>query len=254
MIIGKWVNEYNSVLDIQSYDLATGLFSGEYSSSTGATGRYKISGYSPVNNYKEGSPIVLSVYWKSIDGSNDTPDQQWTSNMTGSFIIDQTGGVTMQVFHSLNVSLPLSQVQLENPGRYSETLHFHPYTEEISSSRHIAGETITYTENKLVGTWPSENEYFENIGVESVGPDGKLSGVVRFKSGATIKLTGFTTVSPTGNLQSVSINYMVQQDGSERITKCYSLSGFLDIQTSSKPKLDLVLASSKSVDFKNNYS
>jgi hypothetical protein len=56
--VGKWQNERKSVLEIKTYDPATGAISGQYTSASGATGSYPVVGW------------VSTAPVKSSDSSN----------------------------------------------------------------------------------------------------------------------------------------------------------------------------------------
>lgn len=87
ILIGKWVNEYGSVMTIKKISDSTSTFTGLYSSSTGATGKYNVVGcFNPVLNKDIGSlTSVVGISWNNIENGADN-NLEWdeaVSSMTG---------------------------------------------------------------------------------------------------------------------------------------------------------------------------
>jgi hypothetical protein len=87
---GKWVNEYESVLEITEIDEKLNTFKGEYSSTTGETGSYNVTGC--FNPFHSTTPTIgqitltvsFSVSWNKIGSTK--PENDWdcsVSSMTG---------------------------------------------------------------------------------------------------------------------------------------------------------------------------
>lgn len=80
--VGKWKNRQNSVLEIKTYDTATGALSGEYTSHSGASASpmpYQVVGWTnsaPAESSAPGKPgkgyhaevITFAVRWGTIGG------------------------------------------------------------------------------------------------------------------------------------------------------------------------------------------
>jgi hypothetical protein len=84
-LIGKWVNEYGSEMQIKK--ITDNTFTGTYSSTTGETGHYNVIGcFNPVLNTNIGSlTTMIGISWNSIDkgATNNTIWDQSISSMTG---------------------------------------------------------------------------------------------------------------------------------------------------------------------------
>ncbi len=68
-IKGVWVNEYGSKMTID--EVSQGTFKGEYSSTTGDTGTYKVVGvYDTVPKDSE-CTVAFAISWRSLDQKDD---------------------------------------------------------------------------------------------------------------------------------------------------------------------------------------
>lgn len=254
-IIGSWVNSYNSVLTIESHSQETGIFKGIYSSSTGASGKYAVIGFSPyAGNFLETQniPISLTIYWKKLSGGKITPDQEWTSTMSGLLLKDKSGNLRLQMLHSLNASIPLKAVEIDQIGRYTETLIFLPKTTDLIEEDEIVVIEEMKIENQipeidinlLTGKWTAND--FESI-LEILNVDlqtGSVIGTYQNNLG-TVPLSGYTTIFPSGENQSVSLSLM-SVDGKF----CYGMGGFLF----KGGNLELLMYKAKAVKSTNNFS
>ncbi|MEM6299658.1 MAG: pepsin-like aspartic protease, partial [Bacteroidota bacterium] len=79
-----WVNEFGSIMNIQSVDPSTGIFYGTYKSDTGATGQYRLTGITDNNPDPtvNSQALSFSISWRSYVGSNDDT-QYWVSAFSG---------------------------------------------------------------------------------------------------------------------------------------------------------------------------
>lgn len=85
-LTGLWINEFGSQMMIYQVDQSTGFLVGEYSSHTGATGTYLLTGITdnnPAPNVNS-QTIVFNVSWRNIDGPNDNT-QYWVSGFSGQY-------------------------------------------------------------------------------------------------------------------------------------------------------------------------
>jgi len=79
---GEWINEFNSVLNIQEIEGHT--FKGTYSSTTGATGKYNVVGiFDPSPVAGKGFTIAFSISWKNIESEEEDMGSHWVSGFTG---------------------------------------------------------------------------------------------------------------------------------------------------------------------------
>ena len=88
-VSGKWVNEYGSLMDILEVDSATGIFSGTYASTTGASGKYRVTGITDTKPDPKinSQALAFSVSWRDLGG--DPADANWVSAFSGQIqIID----------------------------------------------------------------------------------------------------------------------------------------------------------------------
>lgn len=82
-ITGVWQNEFGSLMNIEAVDASSGIFSGIYSSSTGATGKYIFVGMTDVNPDPSvnSQTLSFSISWRDIGG--DPTDAHWMSAFSG---------------------------------------------------------------------------------------------------------------------------------------------------------------------------
>ncbi|MTV36329.1 avidin/streptavidin family protein [Duganella radicis] len=85
-IKGKWTNNFGSVMDITEVDPDSGIFGGTYASSTGANGRYRVTGLTdtrpdqqPGNDNSQ--TVAFAVSWRDLDGG--PKDANWVSAFAG---------------------------------------------------------------------------------------------------------------------------------------------------------------------------
>ena len=124
-VLGRWRNEYGSILDIQS-QAPNGALSGVYTSDTGASGTYLMNGWCPFEAAStQNGPISVNIFWKPTDSSAEDPSWNWVSNMTGALFYDAPTGVPrLQLLHGMVASTLFPAVQVDRPGVYTETLGF----------------------------------------------------------------------------------------------------------------------------------
>lgn len=85
-LIGKWVNEFESVMDITKIDEDNGTFKGTYSSTTGETGAYNVIGCFnpfPSANPNTGSntmTVSISISWNKIGST--APENDWDCSVS----------------------------------------------------------------------------------------------------------------------------------------------------------------------------
>lgn len=94
-ITGTWQNEFGSLMDIETVDPVTGIFSGIYSSSTGATGKYLFVGLTdPQPDPKVNSQTLsFANSWRDLGG--DPADANWMSAFSGQLqIVDGVQVIT----------------------------------------------------------------------------------------------------------------------------------------------------------------
>ncbi len=82
---GTWVNEFGSEMVIDQLDRQTGVFSGTYSSTTGATGVYYVTGITDIKPDPEvnSQTVSFSISWRSFKPEKDETGYNWTSAFAG---------------------------------------------------------------------------------------------------------------------------------------------------------------------------
>lgn len=79
-LIGDWVNQFGSVMSIKEFR-PDGVFTGTYSSDTGASGVYPLVGTADPSP-QTSQALSFAVTWRSIQGAYD-PTWHWTSAFAG---------------------------------------------------------------------------------------------------------------------------------------------------------------------------
>jgi hypothetical protein len=85
-IRGKWKNEFGSLMHVTDVDEDTGIFSARYSSTTGASGTYRVTGLTDTRPEQDPDPkftqtIAFAVSWRDLGGS--PADAHWMSAFSG---------------------------------------------------------------------------------------------------------------------------------------------------------------------------
>lgn len=123
-LAGTWQNEFGSRM---SLSVQNGTVSGTYDSTTGATGRYLVTGWeSGANDDGElGRPVALVISWHSIAGFAPDPGWHWVSALSGQ--VHTVGGEELLIVtHLLVASVPFDG--LCRRGVYSDKLTFRRLT------------------------------------------------------------------------------------------------------------------------------
>ncbi|MCK5712527.1 MAG: hypothetical protein KAI25_07420 [Hyphomicrobiaceae bacterium] len=68
-IKGVWKNEYDSIMTID--EVSQGTFKGEYSSTTGDTGTYKVVGVYDTAPANLEQTVAFAISWRSLDVGDD---------------------------------------------------------------------------------------------------------------------------------------------------------------------------------------
>lgn len=79
-LIGDWVNQFGSVMSIKEFR-PDGVFTGTYSSDTGASGIYPLVGTADPSP-RSSQALSFAVTWRSMQGAYD-PSWHWTSAFAG---------------------------------------------------------------------------------------------------------------------------------------------------------------------------
>ncbi len=125
-ITQTWTNPYNSKMTLTGNG---GVLSGQYASTAGASGVYRVYGYidpqsAAVTPGGAGVPVGLILNWRSIQ-QGGTPDPSWnyTSGMAGQLICNAAGDTVINLNHALIASNPLPGA-IDTPGFYVDRLEY----------------------------------------------------------------------------------------------------------------------------------
>ena len=93
-IVGSWENEFGSAMELEEADVKTGIVVGVYSSHTGATGKYYLSGITDIDPSKKvnSQTIAFTISWRSFDppSKEDAEGVNWLSAFSGQIqIVDK---------------------------------------------------------------------------------------------------------------------------------------------------------------------
>jgi hypothetical protein len=226
-VIGMWRNEYGSVLDIHAHG-PEGQVSGVYTSDTGASGTYPMSGWSPVGpKAADNRPFAACVFWKPTDGSEPDPSWNWVSVMAGVLFFDAPSSPPrIQMLHGLVASTPLEAVMIERSGVYAETLTF----------QHLdrSGKTPTPTAalnagsvgavTHLILTNRDTASRFGDIRLD-IHPNGRAEATMCL-SGRLTSAQGFADPRPANHLRSLALSALNGAAGERSI----ALGGFIDLR------------------------
>ena len=102
VITGVWVNEYGSIMKIKTIN--NGTFEGEYSSTTGDTGTYKVVGvYDTAPGLPDQTTVAFAISWRSLCESDGTQDGYAHSSSAFSGQTQHNGStLIMPVIHILS--------------------------------------------------------------------------------------------------------------------------------------------------------
>jgi len=250
-LIGRWRNDYGSILDVRAH-APTGEFSGIYTSDTGASGTYMITGWSPlVVTGGKNRPFALCLFWKPIDSEVRDPGWNWVSFMSGVWFSDAPGGLLrIEVLHGLVASTPIETDARRRHGVHTATLSF----EKVSSggsegARSDWSDSEPYLSSQiecrlaLVNTARQARvSTLELI----VAANGRAQGRLGLGDDL-VPVTGFMDVDPVGPLQGLALSALV--GGTELST--LALGGFI---RTAEGKAELELFDAAPVSFANRYT
>ncbi|MCV2402538.1 avidin/streptavidin family protein [Marinomonas sp. C2222] len=207
-INGTWVNSYGSVLKIQADE--SGQIIGEYSSTTGSSGTYYLVGYCrPDDPTKElGQGIVLSIFWRAIEGKDPDNSWHWVSTYCGQL---QSDG-TLSVINSLVATIEFAGF---STGAYIDKLAFTQENKSIPKLSAALPNNINEANHPRIGSWLDPISGAE---LSLSTPDqktGYISGTLLYQ-GESISMNGFTDTYASDDglsLQSLSLSgYLSSSD------------------------------------------
>jgi hypothetical protein len=99
LIKGTWINEYGSIMNINT--LENGIFHGQYRSTTGDTGTYKVVGVYDTNPAPNMLAVSFSISWRSIANEGDKSDFSHACSSLSGQILQNGTTLIMPVMHIL---------------------------------------------------------------------------------------------------------------------------------------------------------
>ncbi|MGQ3081026.1 MAG: avidin/streptavidin family protein [Allorhizobium sp.] len=247
-VLGRWRNEYGSILDIRS-QAPNGSLSGIYTSDTGASGTYMMNGWCPFDaTGTQNAPISVNIFWKPTDSTVEDPSWNWVSNMTGALFYDAPTGVPrLQLLHGMVASTLFPAVQVDRPGVYTETLGFDLLPDPLARTRaptlRRGGRALKAATYTLTNLDPGARVSSIRLITEN---DGSAIGSVTLPSELVSGL-GFVDPTPPANLQSVAASCLSLRGSPHAL----GFSGFIDVNAN---VATLDLFESSEVTWPNKYT
>ena len=155
-LTGTWQNSYGSVMSLTQF--ADGLVSGQYSSSTGSTGRYWVVGCADTTEptAAKGQAVSLTIFWRSIDPGTPDPSWHWVSGLGGQLVIDN-GVPSLILLHALVATDDFPG--LAPPGTWLDKLVYLPKTDvDAASAAALPTERHKASGDPLDGHWICEQD------------------------------------------------------------------------------------------------
>ena len=247
VLIGQWENSYDSLMTI-NYHLPNGLFTGTYSSTTGASGKYLLVGYAPKNasgNY----PVSLAIYWRSIEGGESNPTWNWVSIMSGQMITDdKSTSPHMELLHGMVASTDYSDISIHSPGVYTETLIFQQKEGKPTFPPSLEeGESIIH---ELNSNWRNadSSSFFQSLSLNTFDT-AFIEGKIDTPTGA-FDIAGLYDIDATSSiLESVALSGLITY--SNNIESTISLGGWL---SEDRNELRLIVYKSIAVPNSSKYA
>lgn len=220
---GTWTNDYGSVMNLR---VSGNQVSGEYSSSTGSTGHYEVTGYQmdAAATQQLGQPVALAIEWRSISEGSVDPSWNWSSGLCGQISLVGAEEV-LTLNHLLVASRDFAAVASQ--GTYIDKLLYRRSGPTQDKKLHTAPSLEQTLKNALTGTWQASDGTRLTLAVKVArqGRLGRVHGHLSTPSGLS-EVSGFTDINATASelpLQSMAIT-------AAQKSCVVSLSGALDIK------------------------
>ncbi|WP_136162537.1 avidin/streptavidin family protein [Sphingomonas flavalba] len=222
-LAGTWQNEYGSQMVLS--EINANLVWGQYSSTTGSTGKYMVIGYQQTANPKPaaGQAVALAIEWHSIVAGPGDPSWNWSSGLSGQISI-QNGKESLVLAHAMVASSDFSG--LAAAGTYIDKLtYFRTATApDGAGQRPQNGAALA---DPLQGTWESADgtmlaiQVYPYTGSQFGWAEGKM-----LYNGIVCPIEGVTDINAQAsglNLQSTAITALPTPTG-----PAIALAGCLD--------------------------
>jgi saccharopepsin len=225
-LVGTWQNEYGSQMVLTQ--LGTNLVWGNYSSTTGSTGKYMVIGYQqPANPTPQaGQAVALAIEWHSIVAGPGDPSWNWSSGLSGQISI-VNGKESLVLAHAMVASS--SFPGLAAAGTYIDKLtYFRTAAEAPEVSPRPALDAPMA--DPLAGTWRGDDGTV--LQIEVYPYTDSLFGWAQGKmswNGITCPIEGVTDINARSSglsLQSTAVTGLPSLSG-----PAVSLAGCLNLTT-----------------------
>jgi saccharopepsin len=193
---GSWVNVYGSVVTLLQFD--DGGVVGIYSSTTGASGTYWVSGFTDPNppTNGNGQSLAFTILWRSFEGGTPDPSWHYVSGFSGQMIV-RDGTPSLIMIHDL-VATAVDSGVVDIIGSYPDKLTYVP---------RLPGPPPNWpppfqpppSPDPVDGTWTCIQD--PNITLTLTVQDetsGYLTGTLTTATGS-VPLTGFTDTGAGGD-------------------------------------------------------
>ncbi|HCH31795.1 MAG TPA: hypothetical protein DE045_02495 [Oceanospirillaceae bacterium] len=234
---GVWSNNYGSVMKLSVSQ--TGEVSGCYSSTTGSSGAYHVSGFfditpvaQPASDAIHQSALAIAIPWHSyLTSSKSDPSWHWTSSMAGMYYIDPANSQEkLELVNALNTTTLLSGYNLET-GLYPETLFFSRYKDQNWKCPITNDFSEPNLANLIDGSWIGQDYALSLVDLGS----GFINGTAQLGT-SYYPVRGFYDYDPLvpGAADNISISLVVSNLSADGISNEHSqiaLTGLIDQQT-----------------------
>jgi len=224
-LTGTWQNSYGSVMSLTQF--ADGLVSGQYSSTTGSTGRYWVVGCADTSepSATKGQAVSLTIFWRSIEPGTPDPSWHWVSGLGGQVVIDN-GVSTLILLHALVATDDFPG--LAPPGTWLDKLVYLPKTDiDAASVDALPAARPSAAGDPLDGHWVCEQDASLSLQLAVVDAAiGLVDGSLQRATGAS-RIWGFTdSFAASDSLPLQGVSLAVAVDPAAGQARC--LAGRLD--------------------------
>ncbi len=224
-LVGTWQNEYGSQMVLTQLD--TNLVWGNYSSTTGSTGKYMVIGYQQPGNPtpQAGQAVALAIEWHSIVAGQGDPSWNWSSGLSGQISIEN-GKESLVLAHAMVASSNFPG--LAAAGTYIDKLTYFRTATDVPDADPPRPVLDAPMADPLAGTWRSDDGTL--LQIEVYPYTGSLFGWAQGKmywNGSTCPIEGVTDINARSSgltLQSTAITGLPSLPG-----PAVSLAGCLDL-------------------------
>jgi len=224
-VTGNWMNSFGSVVYLTQSQ--SGVVSGTYTSTTGASGAYWVVGLAdPSPQSGMGQALALSISWLSFQGGDSNPSWHYMSGMSGQAILLQDVPPTLILLHDMVASIPMQDV-VATAGNYLDKLLFIPYQGGVPAPGQWPPPFVAPSSPQpIAGNWKCVQDPDTTLHINFVDEkSGYIDGTMTSAAGRS-QLIGFADPNSTGlPAQAVALSTFWPGIG------VATLSGMLDLKS-----------------------